>query len=137
MGTSATLPLGKLPPELLARLIAPGSQPSSGLSSRVVVGPGIGLDCAVLDFGRHYLVAKTDPITFATDEIGWYAVQVNANDIACSGAEPQFFLATVLLHPLRTLAPLATLERLVYLGALLAPLGLLPLAAPLEAVGAL
>ena len=46
-------------------------------------------------------------------------------------------LATVLLHPLRTVARLATLERLVYLGALLAPLALLPLAAPLETVGAL
>jgi hydrogenase expression/formation protein HypE len=63
----------------------------------VIVGPGIGLDCAVLDFGDRYLVAKSDPITFATDEIGWYAVQVNANDIACSGAQPQFFLATLLL----------------------------------------
>jgi hydrogenase maturation factor len=61
------------------------------------VGPGLGLDCAVLDYTDRYLVAKTDPITFATDEIGWYAVQVNANDIACSGAEPKFFLASVLL----------------------------------------
>ncbi len=63
----------------------------------MVVGPGIGLDCAVLDFGDRYLVAKSDPITFAADEIGWYAVQVNANDVACSGAQPQFFLATLLL----------------------------------------
>ncbi len=89
-----TLPLGKLPPDLLARLLAPiGTTPHP----RVVVGPGVGLDCAVLDFGERYLVCKTDPITFATDEIGWYAVQINANDLACSGAKPQFFLATVLL----------------------------------------
>jgi len=47
--------------------------------------------------GDHYLVAKTDPITFATDEIGWYAVQVNANDIATMGAVPLWFLATILL----------------------------------------
>jgi hydrogenase maturation factor len=47
--------------------------------------------------GDHYLVAKTDPITFATDEIGWYAVQVNANDLATTGAIPRWFMATVLL----------------------------------------
>ena len=89
------LPLGKLPADLLARLLAQAhtAQPDP----RVVVGPGVGLDCAVLDFGDRYLVLKTDPITFATDEIGWYAVQINANDIACSGAAPAFFMATVLL----------------------------------------
>ncbi|HLE28187.1 MAG TPA: AIR synthase family protein [Anaerolineales bacterium] len=96
MSTPSALPLGKLPPELLARLINLDGQPASVLD-RVIVGPGIGLDCAVLDFGDRYLVCKTDPITFATDEIGWYAVQINANDVACSGARPQFFLATVLL----------------------------------------
>jgi len=95
MATPSTLPVGKLPPELLARLIAPLSE--AGAQPRVVVGPGLGLDCAVLDFGQHYLVAKTDPITFAADEIGWYAVQINANDIACFGAQPEFFLATLLL----------------------------------------
>ena len=95
MESSSSLPLGKIQPELLARLLAHGKSPFP--DPRVIVGPGIGLDCAVLDFGDRYLVAKSDPITFATDEIGWYAVQVNANDIACSGAQPQFFLATLLL----------------------------------------
>ncbi|HLB45482.1 MAG TPA: AIR synthase related protein, partial [Anaerolineales bacterium] len=95
MELSSTLPLGKIPSELLARLLARGEGATA--HPRVIVGPGIGLDCAVLDFGDRYLVAKSDPITFAADEIGWYAVQVNANDIACSGAQPQFFLATLLL----------------------------------------
>jgi len=45
-------------------------------------------------------------------------------------------VSTMLLHPLRAAAGLLTLERLVYLGALLAPLALLPLAVPLEMVGA-
>src|SRR5512135_3431163 len=86
------LPLGKLPPQLLADLIA-------GLPTdpRVIVGPRVGEDAAVIDMGDHYLVAKTDPITFATDAIGWYAVQVNANDIATTGATPRWFLATLLL----------------------------------------
>ena len=89
------LPLGKLPADLLARLLARAN--AARADPRVVVGPGVGLDCAVLDFGDRYLVLKTDPITFATDGIGWYAVQINANDIACSGASPRFFMATLLL----------------------------------------
>jgi hydrogenase maturation factor len=47
--------------------------------------------------GDRVLVAKTDPITFATDLIGWYAVHVNANDIACAGATPRWFLASAML----------------------------------------
>ena len=87
------LPVGKLPPELLARLLA--SAPVQ--DKRILVGPGVGLDCAVLDLGSTLLVFKSDPITFATDEIGWYAVQVNANDIATTGAVPTWFLMTLLL----------------------------------------
>jgi hydrogenase maturation factor len=63
----------------------------------VVLGPGIGRDAAVIDLGDRLLVAKTDPVTFAGDRIGWYAVNVNANDIACMGARPAWFLATALL----------------------------------------
>lgn len=65
--------------------------------ARLVVGPQMGEDAAVLDLGDRYLVVKTDPITFATDYIGWYAVQVNANDVASMGARPLWFLATILL----------------------------------------
>jgi hydrogenase expression/formation protein HypE len=90
---SDRFPLGKLPADVLARLLATCA-PSD---PRVIVGPGIGLDAAVIDLGDRLLVAKTDPITFATDSIGWYAVQVNANDIATTGAAPCWFMATVLL----------------------------------------
>lgn len=87
------LPVGKLRAEALRRLFdkyAPGD-------ARVVVGPRIGEDAAVIEMGDRYLVATTDPITFATDEIGWYALQVNANDLAVRGARPRWFLATLLL----------------------------------------
>lgn len=87
------IPVGKLPPEMLARML--GSAPI--LDDRILVGPGVGLDCAVVDFGSRLLVFKSDPITFAVDEIGWYAVQVNANDIATTGATPIWFLMTLLL----------------------------------------
>jgi hydrogenase maturation factor len=63
----------------------------------VVIGPRYGEDAAVIDFGRKYLVAKTDPITFTEEHIGWYAVNINANDIATLGARPRWFLATLLL----------------------------------------
>ena len=71
-------PAGKLPARELARLLDLYTQ----RDDRVVVGPGIGRDAAVISFPDRYLVAKTDPVTFATDQIGWYAVHVNANDVA-------------------------------------------------------
>ena len=64
---------------------------------RVALGPRPGEDAAMIDFGDRYLVAKTDPITFATDLIGWYMVNVNANDLAVMGATPRWLLATLLL----------------------------------------
>jgi hydrogenase expression/formation protein HypE len=64
---------------------------------RVVVGPRVGEDAAVIDMGDRYLIATSDPITFATTEVGWYALHVNANDIAVRGARPRWFLATLLL----------------------------------------
>ncbi len=97
------IPVGKLPAGLLEKLLdryAPADP-------RVVEGPGIGKDAAIIDMGDRYLVAKTDPITFATDEIGWYAVHVNANDIACCGATPRWFLATLLLPERGTTPDLA------------------------------
>lgn len=87
------LPTGKLPPELLRRLLA--RAPIT--DERVVVRPGPGLDCAVVDLGDRLLVMKSDPITFATDEIGWYLVQVSANDLATTGATPRWLLLTMLL----------------------------------------
>ena len=87
------LPVGKLPADLLAKLV--GRFESK--DPRVVVGPGVGLDCAVVRFGERLLVLKSDPITFAADEIGYYLVQVNANDIATTGAQPRWLLLTMLL----------------------------------------
>ncbi|MGQ9681372.1 MAG: AIR synthase family protein [Anaerolineae bacterium] len=92
-GHSQFLPTGKLPLEVLAGLLAR----CPVLDGRVVVGARVGEDAAVVDLGDRYLVAKSDPITFATERIGWYAVHVNANDIATRGAVPRWFLSTVLL----------------------------------------
>ena len=87
------LPIGKLPVELLRQFLQglPATHPD------VVVGPGIGMDAAVIRFGEEHLVFKTDPITFATDDIAWYLVTINANDIACMGGIPKYLLVTFLL----------------------------------------
>jgi hydrogenase maturation factor len=63
----------------------------------VIHGPQVGEDAAVVDLGDRYLVAKVDPITFVAEEIGWYAVHINANDLAVRGAKPCWFLMTLLL----------------------------------------
>ena len=85
--------IGKFPPELLQGLL--GSAVSD--DPRVVLGPGVGEDVAALDFGDRLLIAKSDPVTFASERAGWYAVQVCANDVACAGAKPKWFLATLLV----------------------------------------
>lgn len=91
--TDRRLRAGKLPPDLLASFLSELGTPKK----RVLLGPGVGEDAAFISFGNTTLIAKSDPITFATDRIGWYAIQVNANDIAASGGTPKWFLATLLL----------------------------------------
>lgn len=108
---NSPLPLGKLPPELLEQIAKQAPQ----FDQRLFLGPGTGLDCAVLDFGDRYLVLKSDPVTFATDEIGWYLVQVNSNDIATTGALPKWLMVTALLPEGRTTPRLVqTLSDQVY-----------------------
>ena len=92
------LPVGKLKVDFLHSLISQAEI----TDPRVIIGPQIGEDATVIDFGDKYLVAKTDPITFATDEIGWYLVCVNSNDIATMGAVPKWLLLTALLPENKT-----------------------------------
>src|SRR6059036_2995494 len=87
------LPLGKLPGDLLQAIL----DKHAPRDPRVIVGPRVGEDAAVIDAGDRYLVVTSDPITFATDELGWYALHVNANDVVVRGATPRWFLATLLL----------------------------------------
>ncbi len=86
---------GKLPIDLLKKVL----KRYSIVDPTVIVGPKIGEDAAVIDPGKemtHYWVVTSDPITFTTDEIGYYGVVVNINDIATRGATPKYFLATLL-----------------------------------------
>ena len=65
--------------------------------SSVLLGPHLGEDAAAIAFGDRCLVVTADPVTFATDRIGWYAVHVNANDIAAMGARPRWLFVVLLL----------------------------------------
>ena len=64
------------------------------------------MDCAAVRFGGKILLAKTDPITFVAEDIGFYAIHINANDIAVTGGSPKWFLATILLPGGKTTARL-------------------------------
>ena len=88
-----SLPIGKLPLPLLRQALGrvPRQDPA------VLVGAEPGEDAAVIDVGgSELLVAAADPITFAAADIGTYLMAVNGNDLAVTGAEPRWLLATVL-----------------------------------------
>lgn len=95
--TSKPIPAGKLPADLLERLLG-DLLPAP---PEVRLGPAVGEDACALDVPEGVLVAATDPITLTGDDVGRLAVLVNANDVAVSGARPRWFLATVML-PLGT-----------------------------------
>jgi hydrogenase maturation factor len=71
--------------------------PAPSSDAQVLVGPGIGRDAAAIAIGDQVIVAKTDPITFASEGGATHLVEVNANDVACMGATPRWLLVTSLL----------------------------------------
>ncbi len=87
-------PTGKVPSDVLRRVVFS----RLGVpSNRLLQGPGVGEDAAVIDMGEKVLVVKSDPITGAVGSIGWLAVHINANDVASTGARPLWFLCVTLL----------------------------------------
>lgn len=69
-----------------------------GLGEEVLVPPGIGLDAGVVRLTENLGLAFTsDPITAASEEIGYYAVHVNANDIAAIGGDPKWMTVDLFL----------------------------------------
>ena len=96
--TRNILHTGKLPPRILGDML----QRYSSLDERILLGPRVGEDVAVIDMGEKTLISTTDPITFTTDEAGYYSVMVNANDIATSGAVPRWYTVTILLPEAET-----------------------------------
>ena len=90
------LPNGKFPSDMLDRFF----DHLQDVDHRFLIRPGIGEDTAAIDMtGPDTLVITSDPITFVTDQIGYYTVIINANDIATSGAIPQWLMTTLLFPP--------------------------------------
>ena len=91
------LSAGKLPNRILARFL----EASRSEDPSLLIGPGVGEDTAAvaLEPEDEILILKSDPITFATDEMGYYALVVNANDVATSGGTPRWLLTTLLFPP--------------------------------------
>ncbi len=91
------MPLGKIDPDSLRRYVLDRLPPPS---ERVIVGPAVGEDVAVINMGglqEAYMIVSSDPISGAETEIGRYAVHVNANDVATAGARPSLFACNVMM----------------------------------------
>lgn len=88
------LPIGKLDSSLLEDLVF---KHLKYRRSDVKARPGIGLDCATLDFGEYDCVVSSDPISAATNDIGRLAVHINCNDIATQGVAPMAMTLVLLL----------------------------------------
>lgn len=88
------LPTGKIPPHWLKEIIF---KKLGSPSDRLILGPKIGEDAAIIDMGDRVIVVKADPITGAVENIGRFVVHINANDIASCGVRPLWFICVVML----------------------------------------
>ena len=89
------LSLGKLPPELLRKYVL---SMTGAKSEMVLLPPAFGVDFGVVKLSSGYLIVSSDPVTGVREQVGWYAVNVAANDVATSGNSPQF-IQSILLFP--------------------------------------
>ena len=88
------LKTGKLDSDLLEKIVF------NNIKFRrpeVLTRPGIGEDCAVVDFGSYECVMSTDPITAAISEIGRLSIHISCNDIASNGIQPLGIMLAVML----------------------------------------
>ena len=87
-------PLGKVPASDLQRIVFR----NLGVpNKRLLLGPKIGEDAAVVEMDDSLIVLSTDPITGALANIGWLSVHINANDVATRGARPVWYLCSIML----------------------------------------
>ncbi|MCR5667762.1 MAG: AIR synthase family protein [Lachnospiraceae bacterium] len=87
--------VGKVPENVLKRSVL---KKLYNKRPEVVLGAGIGEDCAVIELSDdEQFVISSDPITGTVEDIGTLAVQVTVNDLSAAGAEPVGILLTVLL----------------------------------------
>ena len=90
------LEIGKIDSELLKKIVF---DKITYRRPEVKTRPGIGEDCAVVDFGQCDCVMSTDPITAAVNEIGRLAIHITCNDIASNGVRPVGIMLAAMLPP--------------------------------------
>lgn len=93
--------VGKPSPRRLDALIAGNLGAKSG---KILLGPGAGLDAAVLETGPGMIMAVAeDPIfpapNLPLELMGYFTVHIGASDVAVTGVKPQFMTYTLLLPP--------------------------------------
>ena len=88
------LPTGKLDSDLLKQIVF---DKITYRNDDVKVRPGIGEDCACMDFGDFDCVMSTDPITSAVNDIGRLSIHITCNDIASNGVQPLGIMLAVML----------------------------------------
>ena len=89
------LKTGKLDSKMLAALLSDLPQNRE----EIILGPGMGRDCCLIDFGEAICAMTTDPITGVSQNQGVLGVHVSLNDLAAYGAEPIGLLLTLMAPP--------------------------------------
>lgn len=87
---------GKLPLTFLEREIFPRLPIPS--NDRVILGPAIGEDAAVIRMREELLAVHSDPVTGGGKLAGWLSVYVASNDIATRGVRPLWLLPVFLFR---------------------------------------
>lgn len=100
------LEIGKIDSDLLKKIVF---DKITYRRPEVKTRPGIGEDCAVVDFGKCDCVISTDPITAAVNEIGRLAIHITCNDIASNGIRPVGIMLAAMLPPGTTEEDIATI----------------------------
>ena len=88
--------MSKFPYEILKTCVYPFTRPAHRDDS-VILGATFGEDVALTKVGNDLLLSHVDPIVGAVSGIGWLAMHVACNDIACSGVSPKWAQILVLV----------------------------------------
>jgi hydrogenase expression/formation protein HypE len=86
--------IGKLDPDTLGHVL----DRTGASSADLLTGAAYGEDAAAIDIGDgEILVVSSDPISLAADRAGTLGVSVACNDVAASGADPEFLTNVIFL----------------------------------------
>jgi len=108
---NAQMKIGKIPETVLKRSVL---KQITNNREEVLVGAGVGEDCAILALKEdEVMVLSTDPITGTRKDIGKLAIHITMNDLASAGAEPIGVLLSMLLPEKSTEADIKEIMRQV------------------------